>query len=186
MLAGEPTPTSESAIAEAKWRATPFRFLRHESALQQERVADVSRQRYRAIVLAPRFEGDPFRAGVAGEGTNLDTSQLYAGAPVSPRERRWIFWQGCSVTWPVSAPCLAFSRSLSLYSSPHRKRLCKHKASRKAHTRCWQGEARPIGRPLSRHMQGEVQRKAQGKALCIPKNTSPSPTLRALTSGRKL
>jgi hypothetical protein len=78
MLAGEPTPTSESAIAEAKWRATPFHFLRHnpESALQQERVADVSRQRYRAIVLAPRFEGDPFRAGVAGEGTNPDTSQL--------------------------------------------------------------------------------------------------------------
>jgi len=31
---------------------------------------------YHDSVTAPRFEGDPFRAGVAGEGTNLDTSQL--------------------------------------------------------------------------------------------------------------
>jgi hypothetical protein len=47
-----------------------------EYALQQRRIAEVSRRRYRATALAPRIERYPFRAGVAGEGTNLNTSQL--------------------------------------------------------------------------------------------------------------
>jgi hypothetical protein len=63
---------SASAIAEAEWRSQPFRFL----AARVEHRSPITTALPAGTALAPRFERRLFRAGLAGEGTNIDIRQL--------------------------------------------------------------------------------------------------------------
>jgi hypothetical protein len=54
-------------MAEAKWRIKPFRFFAARGASAKYHAGVTSR-----TGPAPSFERHPFRAGIVGEGTNID------------------------------------------------------------------------------------------------------------------